>query len=291
MKKTFSFLLIFFSVNMVFSQQQTLYSIKEVKEMPVFPACEGVNSKRKDKMQNCISRQLTILLSKKMINFTDAMEAHNLTSAEAVLQFVISKEGILLNINATKDSNSLLAEAAVHSLNLISEEIPPIRPAKLKSGEVVNLFYQFPIKFTNHPSDNPDLRVEYPVDEIVLFTLVQKDFNYEIRLYKERNLKVYEYNDQEETFLGKFLSMKEFENSEPYKSLIEQERFAEKTLITKGIIDGEEYEIYIHNLFQRNKPSYVEISEVKGNQKTVVATFQKESEFSKSPYASLIYRE
>lgn len=288
MKKTLSIFLILFSLTLGFSQEQRLYSIKEIKEMPVFPSCEGIKSKRKEKVLECISREITLLMSKKMANFTQIMDAHNLSVAEAVLQFVISKEGIILNISATENSNPLLAAAAVNSLSLISEEIPPIRPAKLKSGENVNLFYQFPIRFTTTPSQEE--RIIYPVDEIVLFTLVQPEFSYEVRLFKERNLKVYEFNDREETFLGKFLSMQEFENSEPYKSLIEQERFEEKTLVTTGLINKDEYEIYIYNLFRRNKPSYVEVVKVTNKQKTVVATFQKEGDFSESEFAKLIYR-
>ena len=239
----------------------------------------------------CISRELTLLLSKKMANFSDFMLENKITKAEAVLQFIVSKEGILMDINATEDSNPLLAEAAIQSLNLISEEIPPIRPAKLKSGESVNLFYQFPIKFTAHPNPNQEPNVVYPVDEIVMFTLVDKNLNYEIRLFKERNLRVFEYHNNTEVFLGKFLSMREFENSEPYKSLIEQERFSPKTLVTQGYIDDQKYEIYIYNLFNKNKPSFVEVVKVEGEKKSIAATFEKEIDFSKSPYAHLIYRE
>lgn len=291
MKQILSIFILLVSGSLLFSQQQTLYSIKEVKEMPVFSSCDGIKPTKKDKMQHCISRELTLLLSKKMANFSDFMLENQITEAKAILQFVVSKEGILMDINATKDSNPLLAEAAVQSLNLISEEIPPIRPAKLKSGESVNLFYQFPLKFTAHIDPNQEPNVEYPVEEIVMFTLVDKNLNYEIRLFKERNLRVFEYHDNQEVFLGKFLSMREFENSEPYKSLIEQERFAEKTLVTFGYMNDEKYEIYIYNLFRKNKPSYVEVVKVEGAKKSTVATFEKEIDFSKSEYAHLIYRE
>lgn len=287
MKQLINILFIFFLIHPVFSQKQNLYTQKEVKEMPVFPGCEGVNPKRKTRMQACITEKITSLLSNKLINFNATMAKHELSSVTAEIQFVFSKEGIILGINSTEDSHPLLADAVVQALNSISDNLPRIRPARIKSGESVNMYYNFPIQYKLKEIDP---RPNYLSDNIVLFTLQDKDKDYEIRLTKSNSIKVFEQKGEQETYLGRFLSLKELSNSEPYKQLIEYEFSNNKTLITKGYLNGEFHEIYIYNLFDKKLNPHIEVIRYKDDSKSEVITFKQELDFSQSIYAPLIYR-
>src|SRR5690606_35244079 len=224
--------------------------------------------------------------------FTEVMRQNKIAEATANLQFVISKEGIIFNVNELEGSHPVLADAAVFALNKISEKLPPIHPAKLKNGTAVNLICEFPVRFKVRLDEEETVSV-YPVDEIVLFTLSEKNYRYEIRLFQNKDIKTYEIRNGVETFLGKFLTLNEVENSEPYKSLIEKEKTADRTLVADGNLDDGFYEIYIHNLFRREekKPIYVEVVKVENQKKITVSEFEKEEDFNKSRFAPLIYRE
>jgi hypothetical protein len=289
MKKSISILFIFLFFSSVFSQKQNLYIQKDVKEMPIFPGCENINPKKKKNMQACITQKLTDLLSQKLIGFESVMVEHQLAKATAEIQFIFSKEGIILGINATENSHPLLANALIKSLNSISDNLPMIRPARLKSGETVNMYYSFPVHYTVN-LEKYEPRPYYPSQDIVLFTLKEKDWDYEVRLSKNNTIKVFEYKNNQESFLGRFLSIQEFESSEPYKQLIAQERSSNKTLVTKGILDGESYEIYIYNLFSKKENPYIEVVKLEENVKKTMVVYKKELDFSQSIYAPLIYR-
>lgn len=291
MKQLFTFLLISFFGNLL-AQEASLFSSRQVEEMAVFPGCENVNPSDKNEMNSCLSQKLSEHLSKELIGFDEVMQQSGLSSAIAKIQFVISKEGIIIDINEMKGSNPVLAVAAVKALAKISEELPPIRPAKLKNGTPVNIVYQLPVKFKIE-QENAETAQVYPVDEIVLFTLIDNKLRYEVRLFKNKDIRTYEVRNEEETYLGKFLSLGEVEQSEPYKSLINKERNSDKTLVADGFLDDGFFEIYIHNLFDREKkkPIFVEVVRVDDNRKTTVFKFEKEAEFNKSRFASLIYRD
>ena len=292
MKQLFTFLLIAVFANSVFSQEQQLYTEKKVKEMAVFSGCERIDSKDKKAIVNCNNQKLSEFLSAELKGFTEVMKQNKMAEARADIQFVISKEGILIDIHEQEGSNPILADAAVFALNKVSENLPPIRPAKLKNGTPVNLVCEFPIRYQVE-LEKEKVATIYPVDEIVLFTLLEKDFRYEVRLFQNKDIKTYEIKNGEETFLGKFLTLSEVETSDPYKSLIEKEKNQERTLVTDGNLDDGFYEIYIHNLFKREekKPIYVEVVKVENQKKTTISEFQKEEEFNKSRFAPLIYRD
>lgn len=130
-------------------------------------------------------------------------------------------------------------------------------------------------------------------NEIVLFTLLENEMRYEIRLFQGKHIKTYEINNGVETYLGKYLSLGEVESSEPYKSLIGQARQSSKTFVTDGYLGNEFYEIYIHNLFntKNEKPIFVEVLKVADKKSEVVSKYEKESDFNESPFAPLLFRD
>lgn len=130
-------------------------------------------------------------------------------------------------------------------------------------------------------------------NELVLFTLVEPELRYEIRLFQGKNIKTYEIKDGTETYLGKFLSLGEVESSEPYKSLIGEARQSTKTFVTDGYLGNEFYEIYIHNLFntQNEKPIFVEVLKIEDQKSKVVSKYDKETDFNESRFAALLHRD
>ncbi len=133
----------------------------------------------------------------------------------------------------------------------------------------------------------------FPVDEIVLFTLLQDDLRYEIRLFKDKNIKTYEIKNGEVTYLGKFLNLGEVERSEPYKTLLAGARQSTKTFVTDGYLGNEFYEIYIHNLFnpKNEKPIFVEVLKINDRKSEIVSRYEQEADFNESRFAPLIYRD
>lgn len=294
MKHLYYLVLIFLISSAVHSQQQQVYLATEVSEMPVFPGCEHIKPSRKKEMNRCMAEKITELLNPKMAGLEEEMSGLGISRAGAVILFVITREGVMLNFSESADSNPILARYAIKAFNQISMEIKPIRPARLKKGETVNLLYQMPVTYEADEEVREMLSYQFPTDEIVLFTLKDDPTSYEVRLYQDKNIRVYEISGDRETFLGRFLSLSELEHSEPYKSLIERERQSDRTLVSGGKLDNDYYEIYIHNLFQKDKkskPIFVEIKKLEDGKMIPVQTFEKEIEFNQSKYAPLIYRE
>lgn len=130
-------------------------------------------------------------------------------------------------------------------------------------------------------------------DEIVLFTLLDNDLRYEIRLFDQKHIKTYEVKNGETTYLGKFLNLGEVERSEPYKSLMADARQSTKIFVTDGYLGNDFYEIYIHNLFNSkgNEPIFVEVLKVNDSQTEIVSKYDKEADFNQSRFATLLHRD
>ena len=280
--------------SLLYSQQQPLYTTQQVKEMAIFPGCGNISQSLKKELTNCLSQQLSERLMKELNGVEEILRKSDIYDASAQIQFIISKEGILLGSDALPESNPVLADAALVAMDRISMELPPIRPAMLKNGTPVNLVLQLPVVFKLEKKAESAASTSYPVDEIVLFTLVAKEKNsrYEVRLFQNKDVKVYEVKDERAEFLGKFLTLNEVESSEPYKSLINQCKSDNKILVTDGFLEKEFFEIYIYNLFDpaHKNPIFVEVMKVDNQKRKLVSKFEKESDFNESRFAPLIYR-
>jgi len=283
-----------FGLNLTLAQQQPLYSTNQVKEMPQFPGCENIHPTNKKEMSGCIAERISERLLQNMKGVDESLIKSEIYDARADIQFVISKEGILIGMKELKGSNPILAESALLAMERISVELPPIRPAKLKDGTSVNLLFQIPIVYKLEKKDAVLVDSAFPVDEIVLFTLLgEAGLRYEVRLFKNKDIKIYEIQNNQTTFLGKFLTLNEVENSEPYKSLIDQSRKSDKILLTDGFLDKEFYEIYVHKLCnpKQSEPVFVEVVQLENKKRNSIIKYEKEADFNKSRYAPLIYRE
>ena len=293
MKQLFTYFIFLFGLSLTLAQQQQLYTENKVKEMPLFPGCENINPANKKEMSRCISEKISAQLLQNMKGVDESLIKSEIYDARADIQFVISKEGILIGMKELKGSNPILAESALLAMERISVELPPIKPAKLKDGTSVNLLFQIPVVYQLEKKDESLVNSTYPVDEIMLFTLQDDGLRYEVRLFKNKDIQIYEIKNNQSTFLGKFLTLNEVENSEPYKSLIDQSKNSNKILVADGFLDEEFYEIYVHNLFNRKQsaPVFVEVIQVQNKKKNFVIKYEKEADFNESRYAPLIYRE
>ena len=295
MKQLFTILFILLLGNSVFAQEQKIFVSKEVTKMAVFPGCENTDVSDKKALTDCMSKQLSAKLINELNGLEEALSQSGVYDAQALIQFVISKEGIIIGVEQMNGGNLILGDAASLAMEKISMELPPIRPAILEDGTPVNLMFQLPVRFKIEEEVKGIVNSIYPVDEIVLFTLLteNKDLRYEVRWFKNKDIKVYEIRNHQSNFLGKFLTLNELENSEPYKSLIDKSRTENKILVADGFLDKEFFEIYIYNLFDssRQEPIFVEVVEVKDKKVQSVFTFQTEAEFNDSKFVSLIYRD
>ena len=294
MKQLFRVLVFFALGNLVFSQEQQLYTNHNVKEMAVFPGCESIDPTHKKEMNDCISKEVSDRLIKNLKGVDESLRQSGIYDARADIQFIISKEGIILGVKETEGSNPILADAAVMAMEYIAMELPPIRPARLQDGSAVNLVFQLPIVVELEENDNVLTSDQYPVDEIVLFTLQDEtDIRYEIRLFKNKDINIYEIKNHQTDFLGKYLTLNEVESSEPYKSLIDKNRDSNKILVTDGFLEKEFFEIYVYNLFDESQtlPVFVEVVKVDDEKRQSISKFEKETEFNQSRFAPLIYRD
>lgn len=277
------------------AQERQLYTEKTVKEMPVFPGCEEIRPTRKGEITRCLSYELSRLLQRELQSYEVQFANSGMSEAEAEVLFIITREGQIGEIREKAGSNALLASAAAHSLERIALDLPPITPAKLKSGMPVDIVLALPITFKITAEKTETVHTDFPVDEVVLFTLLDENpqLRYEVRLYKDRDLKVYELDGDQTTFLGKFLSLNEIRRSEPYKTSLERGKREGRILVTDGMLDGEYYEVFIYNVFEKSEsePVYVEILSLVNNKMKKIAEFSREEDFNHSRFAPLIYRE
>src|SRR5690606_10768579 len=91
-------------------------------------------------------RELNTLLEKELDSFIDKMDKKGLTSAVAKIQFVVDKNGKIVQVKATSGGNQELGIEAVKAMNAIAEKIKKIQPATLKDGMPVNLVFQLPVR-------------------------------------------------------------------------------------------------------------------------------------------------
>lgn len=288
MKLILSFILFSSFFQIAFSQEEMIthkgFLAREVSQMAIYPGCE--NFTEKSELTKCLSNKLSEQLADKLSGFADEMSKQGINSAVARISFIISKDGKIINAEKVKGGDRLLSETALIAFNQIAETAPKIEPAKLEDGTSVNMIFQLPIAFKLAPETvTPNI-----IENQVLFTLVDQDLRYEIRLFQNKILKVYELKNGEYTFLGNFTNLNELGKSEPYLSLMQTDYKAQKSLLTEGKIDDKIVKIYIHNLLnaQSGNPIYIEVTD---ETERPIVTFQKENDFLNSAYSKLIYRD
>lgn len=216
------------------------FTFREVAYMAIFPGCEKVDVNDKANLQKCLAKELNNRLGAKLENFAEELDKKGYTSAVAKLQFVIDKNGKIIQVKPMEEGNVELKEASKNALIEISNEIGKISPATLDDGMPVNLVFQLPVKYVIR--EETKLK-DFDFTEIVIVTLKDGNHKYEIRENKrESNFKVYDLQNNNEEFLGKFNSFDEIMTLDPYKTLFASN--LEKVLLAERKVDDQFYKIY-----------------------------------------------
>lgn len=258
------------------------FTARQVSEMAIFPGCEQFAGTDKAELQKCFSQNITNLLVTKLENFAEKMTELKINSATSKLQFVVSKNGKLIQIQAISGGNNELGFASENALKEIATEIPAIRPALLEDGSPVNLVFQLPVRFQIQ-EDNPE-EPQYEWNELVMTTLKDENSVYEIRLAKPETFKVYEITSNGQVFLGNYQAMYEILQNEPYKSLFEKQKA--KILITEGTMKEVFYRVYS----LKEDALHVHIYEVKDGKEALVEKINQKDFYYLPNYSELIIR-
>lgn len=249
MKKIIQFILLIFTFS-VLNAQETLdkypidvsdkgnFTAKQVGYMAVFPGCENFESTDKLNLQKCLSKKLTDLLIKELDQFSKVMEKGGYCRAVAKVQFVIDKNGKIIEYKAFGGGNEDLGIAAEKAFSRIASRVKNSKPAALEDGSPVNLVFQLPISYKVEFS----FFDEFDWKEMTIATLKEGDKKYEIRQDKLKNIKVYEIQNGKETFLGKYLTTQEIFSSEPYRSILTQNN--NRILLAENKVKNTEYRLY-----------------------------------------------
>jgi len=256
------------------------FTAKEVSHMAVFPGCERIDINNNKDLQSCLGKELNILLSEKLEKFADIMDQKGLTSAVAKLQFVIDKEGKIVQVKAMSGGNQELGIESVKAMNDIAGKIKKIQPAVLEDGTPVNLVFQLPVRFVLR-----DSRVhEFQWTEIVIYTLINENDIFEIRENPTESIfKVYDVSDGKNLFLGNFKSFDEVLSLEPYKSIYFSK---DRGLITERVIDNELYRLY----YSAEHKDFMDVYKVIDGIEELLESFPKAHLEYSSLYLKLILR-
>lgn len=260
----------------------TDYTARQVETMAVFPGCESTASKVE--LQKCLQQNLNLLLADYLADFSDKMNEMGIDLAVAKVQFVIDKNGKIIQIKSMGGGTPELGEAAEIAMLKIANAIPRIEPATLTGGEKVNLIFQMPIRYSLE-SSAPKNTVNIDYSEVVVSTLKGEDETYEVRMNKDLNrVRVYEISTGKDIFLGNFQSPAELLDIEPYKSLILA--LGDRIMLTEATFDGVLYRFYT----QANHDGMIYIYKFE-NGKEVLETTMNESEFMNvDAFVELIFK-
>ncbi|HTO38859.1 MAG TPA: hypothetical protein VL021_10570 [Brumimicrobium sp.] len=130
------------------------YSVRNVKDMAVFPGCEKFAGD-KNKLQQCLSQKLNDELNDQLADFAEVMNNRGETSAVAKISFVIDKSGKIIQVQAMQGGggyiNEQLGKEAEKAMQRIATRLASrgrlIQPAKLDDGSPVNLNFSIPVRF------------------------------------------------------------------------------------------------------------------------------------------------
>lgn len=256
-------------------------TIREVGYMAVFPGCEKIDVNDKKGLQSCLAKEISNLLAIKLENFANELDKKGLTSAIAKLQFVIDKNGKIIQIKAMEGGNLDLAIASEKALTEISNEIAKIQPATLEDGTPVNLVFQLPVRYeVTEDAEEP----QYEWNELVFSTLKDENKVYEIRLSKKEGFYVYEVLKNTQIFLGKYDLIQEIYQLDPYRSMLEKS--GGKIMITEGMLNNKFLRFYIPKEDQSN----VYVYELKEEDENLIEKVNFKDFFFLPKYSELLVR-
>lgn len=279
--------LFFILLTGLLSAQDQNYTARLVYGMVVYPGCEEFQVEQKAELSQCLSKNLTLQLADLMSDFAVVLENFNTEKAVCRIQFVVDKDGKIIQIKPMETNNylnQLLSRVSAGSMKMISEQIPPIQPATLDDGSPVNLIFVLPVTYQIEGIKNPNPLSDYDYTEMVYYTLKSDLETYEIRVDgKTEKLKAYEVSGDKAVYLGQFNSFGDVLQLEPYRSLYFSS--GDKHLVTEKNTDGTVYRVYVKD----SEPDKIFVYSLKNRAEKLEATFSRR-DFSWSKYSAWILR-
>jgi|GEM_PF-579405 len=280
-------LLFFILLTGLLSAQNSDYTARQVHGMAVYPGCEEFQVEQKTELSQCLSKNLTLKLADLMNDFAMVLEDFNTEKAVCRIQFVVDKEGKMIQIKPMETNNylnQLLGLISAGSMQMIAEKIPPIQPATLVDGSPVNLVFMLPVIYQLDEIKNPNPLSDYDYTEMVYYTLKSDLETYEIRIdNKTEKLKAYEVSGDKAVYLGQFNSFGDVFQLEPYRSLYFSS--GDKHLVTENNTDGTVYRVYVKDSDQDK----IFVYSLKNKTEKLEAEFSRQ-EFAWSKYSAWILR-
>lgn len=284
MKKLLIVLLILRCVNS-YCQEYDVFIAKDVVKMTVFSGCEKFTSN--EDLMNCLSSNISKTIAKGVDPKIDDFTPFRVTELSSKIQFIISKEGKIINLTYV-EGNPFLSEIAIAAIEKHGEGFT-LEPALMENNKPVNLVFQLPIRIQFYTTWNKENEIfeSLGAKEIVYATMNDNDEKYEIRLKKDLTFSVYNLKNNQEEFLGNVPNWLEFKNMEPFAKYV-NEFLAEQQweLMTEGNLDEETYRIYRWSY----ELEYVRVYKVVNGEEELVLKSNRFSKFQKSPYVKLLYR-
>lgn len=279
--------LFFLLLTGLLSAQISDYTARQVYGMAVYPGCEEFQVEQKAELSQCLSKNLTLKLTNLMNDFWMVMEDFNTEKAVCRIQFVIDKDGKMVDIRPMETNNylnQLLGLVSASSMRKIAEQIPPIQPATLDDGSPVSMIFVLPVNYQIEEIKNPNPLSDYDFTEMVNYTLKSDLETFEIRIDgKTGKFKAYEISGDKAVFLGQFNSFGDVLQLEPYRSLYFSS--GDKHLVTEKNTDGTVYRIYMKD----SEPDRVFVYRLENNTEELEAEFSGRA-FSWSKYSAWILR-
>lgn len=256
------------------------FTAHEVSYMVVAPGCKRIDHNNKKDLQTCFAQVLNNLLETRFGSFIDKMDKEGLTSAIAKVQFIIDKNGKIIDVKAMSGGNAELGIEVVKAMNTIAEKMGKIQPATLVDGTPVNLFFQLPVKIELSDSKISEFRW----NEVVIATLIGNNEKFEVRENKkDSNVKVYEIKNGKELFLGNFSTFTDVIKHEPYKSIFTS---SDRLLLAEKEVNKIVYRIY----YSQTNDNFIDAYKIVGDKEVLIESLsQSRIEFS-SLYLKLILR-
>lgn len=279
--------LFFLLLTGLLSAQNSDYTARQVYGMAVYPGCEEFQVEQKAELSQCLSKNLTLKLTDLMNDFWMVLEDFNTEKAVCRIQFVIDKDGKMVDIRPMETNNylnQLLGLVSASSMRKIAEQIPPIQPATLDDGSPVSMIFVLPVNYQIEEIKNPNPLSDYDFTEMVNYTLKSDLETFEIRIDgKTGKFKAYEISGDKAVFLGQFNSIGDVILLEPYRSLYFSS--GDKHLVTEKNTDGTVYRIYMKD----SEPDRVFVYRLENNTEELEAEFSGRA-FSWSKYSAWILR-
>jgi protein TonB len=132
------------------AQPDKIFLPRDVSKMAIFPGCEKAG-KSKIELQDCMAKQLSKELGTQLQDFSTIADRYNIDKATTKLQFIVDKNGKIVQIKAVGGNNQHFSKEAQEALRRISERMiqkgKSIQPAEMNDGTKVNMNFTIPVQY------------------------------------------------------------------------------------------------------------------------------------------------